>query len=60
MSDTTQDHYDNLSYPLVSPDGAEAELDPQQVLYAHLMGLCFGALIIFGATAAVCAAVRWL
>ncbi|MFM0224267.1 hypothetical protein [Paraburkholderia dipogonis] len=38
----------------------EAELDPHDALFAHLTGLCSGALIIVGTTAVVCAVARCL
>lgn len=60
MSGVIKEQEKGASNPPVLSGLAEAELDPQQALYAHLIGLCSGALILLGTAAAVCAVVHWL
>jgi hypothetical protein len=48
MSGITQDHDDDEPYPPALSARDEAELDPHDALFAHLTGLCSGALIILG------------
>jgi hypothetical protein len=60
MPDITQDHRDDDSYSRHLFDDADAAPDPRDALRAHLIGLCSGALIILGTTAAVCTVMHWL
>ncbi|PQV54845.1 hypothetical protein [Paraburkholderia sp. BL21I4N1] len=65
MSDIIHAHNDDASCAPYSPHssndgGGGGPLDSKQALMAHLTGLCCGALVILGTTAAVCAVLRLL
>ncbi|MBW0445195.1 hypothetical protein EN871_04070 [bacterium M00.F.Ca.ET.228.01.1.1] len=60
MSDIAQGLFVDATHPSTPPEGGRGALNAQQILLAHITGLCSGALIILGTTAVVCAAMGFL